>query len=83
MRMKKKRPERERLQQSKIAARRNRRIWRCGIIGSILFFASVIPYAYDLFVHPNIWNAIRFIGLTIGGLVCIALIVLSELRKQT
>ena len=78
---KKKRRERECTKQLEKLARHKQRVRKYGIVFAILYVVSVLPYANDLFVHPNVWNGLIVVTLTIGGLIGIGWIVRNEIKK--
>ncbi len=56
-------------------ARRHRKKWKYGTICLLIYLLSIIPYLIDLFSNPNLWNAILFLSLSVGGTVAIVLII--------
>ena len=55
--------------------RRHRKKWKYGTICLLIYLASIIPYLIDLFHNPNLWNAILFLLLSVGGTVAIVLLI--------
>ena len=55
--------------------RRNRKKWKYGIIFLVIYLVSIVPYLIDLFHNPNLWNAILFLLLSVGGTMAILLLI--------
>ena len=55
--------------------RRNRKKWKYGIIFLVIYLVSIIPYLIDLIRNPNLWKAILFLSMSVGGTVAILLLI--------
>ena len=66
--------DREKRKTAEAQVKRRKRRFRYAAIFVLIYLLSIAPYALDLLRHPNLWNAIVFLALDIGGTAGIILI---------